>query len=138
MPDKEEKNQDRGFTITDKRFASRKKATSESAGPISSNRQAAESTKRGQSRKPAEQQLPQQVDFSSLILSLSHSAMVQMGEIPDPFSNKREKNLPLAKQSIDLIAVLQEKTKGNLTKAEEALLTNVLYDLRMCFVKNSS
>jgi hypothetical protein len=60
-----------------------------------------------------------------------------LGEIQDPESKQAMKSLPLAKQTIDLIAILREKTSGNLTKEEEALIDSALYDLRMRYVKAS-
>lgn len=78
-----------------------------------------------------------QVTFSTFIFSLSSSALVHLGEVPDPSTQKVEKDLPLAKQIIDTLAMLQEKTKGNLDKDEEQLLQTVLYDLRLRFVKAS-
>jgi len=59
-----------------------------------------------------------------------------LGEIEDPFAQKLVKNLPLAKQTIDLIGMLKEKTKGNLTSEEEKIIEYVLYDLRMRYVKS--
>lgn len=78
-----------------------------------------------------------EVTFSHFIFSLITQALIQLGEIQDPESKKTVKNLPLAKQNIDLIAMLREKTSGNLTKDEEALIDNALYDLRMRYVKAS-
>lgn len=78
-----------------------------------------------------------QVTFSTFVFSLSSSALVHLGEVPDPSTQKLEKDLPLAKQIIDTLAMLQEKTKGNLDKDEEQLLQTVLYDLRLRFVKQS-
>ena len=75
------------------------------------------------------------VTFSNFVFSLSTQALIQLGEIQDPESGKTVKNLSLAKQTIDLIGMLQEKTKGNLTKEEEALVDSALYDLRMRYVK---
>ncbi len=77
------------------------------------------------------------VTFSTFVFSLSSSALVHLGEVPDPSTQKLEKDLPLAKQIIDTLAMLQEKTKGNLDKDEEQLLQTVLYDLRLRFVKQS-
>jgi len=76
-----------------------------------------------------------QIDFSSFIFSLSTSAFIHFGAIPDPITKKQEKNLPMARQTIDLLGILKEKTKGNLTKEEEELLDNILYDLRMRYVR---
>ena len=75
------------------------------------------------------------IDFATFVMSLSHSAFLHLGEAPDPETNKIETNLPLARQTIDLLAVLEEKTKGNLTGDEERLLGQVLFDLRMRFVE---
>ncbi len=83
-----------------------------------------------------EKELPV-LDFATFVLSLSHSALMHLGEAPHPESNKVEKNLPLAKQTIDLIGMIEEKTKGNLTGEEERLLGQVLYDLRMRYVELS-
>lgn len=78
-----------------------------------------------------------QIDFATFVLSLSHSALMHLGEAPDPETNKVEKNLPLAKQNIDILGLLEEKTKGNLTGDEERLLAQVLFDLRMRYVECS-
>ena len=75
------------------------------------------------------------IDFATFIMSLSHSAVLHLGEVPHPETNKVELNLPLARQTIDLLSVLEEKTKGNLSGDEERLLTQVLFDLRMRFVE---
>ena len=74
------------------------------------------------------------INLVTFILSLSSSAMFHIGEIPNPETGETKKNLPLAKQSIDIIEMLKEKTKGNLNSDEEKLLDHVLYDLRMKYV----
>ena len=75
------------------------------------------------------------IDFATFIMSLSHSAILHLGEAPHPETNEVEQNLPLARQTIDLLGVLEEKTKGNLSGDEERLLTQILFDLRMRFVE---
>ena len=85
---------------------------------------------------PAAETLPH-VDFSTFVLSLSHSALVHLGEAPNPETGMLQKNLVLARQTIDLIAMLDEKTKGNLTGDEERLLGQILFDLRMRYVELS-
>ena len=72
--------------------------------------------------------------FSTFVLSLSTSALVCLGELPDPLKNEKSTNLPLAKQTIGIIEMLKEKTKGNLTEEEDKLLDGILYDLRMKYV----
>ena len=75
------------------------------------------------------------VDFSSFILSLYSSALVQLGKVEDPTSGEKIKNLEIAMQTIDIIAILQEKTKGNLDNEEEKLMNTLLQELRMAFVE---
>lgn len=77
------------------------------------------------------------IDFSTFVLSLSHSALVHLGDAPDPTGASAAVSLPLARQTIDLLGLLQEKTKGNLTGAEEHMMDQVVYELRMRFVEVS-
>ncbi len=76
-----------------------------------------------------------ELGFSTFILSLSTSALVHLGELPDPIANKKEMNLSLARQTISIIELLKEKTKGNLVEDEERLIETVLADLRLKYVK---
>ncbi len=75
---------------------------------------------------------PPDIDFNTFILSLSTSALVHLGVAPGDAGEA--KNLPLAKQTIDIIGILESKTSGNLTGEEERLIAQVLYDLRMRYV----
>jgi hypothetical protein len=75
------------------------------------------------------------VDFLNLVVSMSHSALLHLGDAPDPTTGRRDKDLPLARQTIDILAMLQDKTRGNLTGEEERVLVQALYDLRMRFVE---
>jgi len=74
------------------------------------------------------------IDFTTFVLSLSSSAAYHLGIAPHPEEQRECRNLPMAKQTIDILSILQEKTKGNLTGEEERLLAEVLYNLRMVFV----
>jgi hypothetical protein len=84
------------------------------------------------SRKVA--MLPE-IDFSTFIMSLNASALVHLGVIDDPTTGKKVKNLPLGKQTVDMLRMLQEKTKGNLTEEEAKLLQGILYDLKIAYVR---
>jgi Domain of unknown function (DUF1844) len=76
------------------------------------------------------------ISFAAFILSLAHTAAVHFGDIPDPVSGqKSEANLPAAQQMIDILALLEEKTRGNLTAEERQLLDQILYELRLRFVE---
>jgi hypothetical protein len=130
VEDKRDQEQERSFVVKDKRFSAKKEEKAESQikeeGVVE--------------EVPREEPLPQkgplpEIDFTHFIFSLSTSALIQLGEIEDPFTQKLVKNLPLAKQTIDLIGMLREKTKGNLTPEEEKVIDYVLYDLRMRYVK---
>ena len=79
-------------------------------------------------------QMPE-INFATFILSLNHSTLVHLGIIDYPATGKKNKNLVLAKQTIDILAVLEEKTQGNLTGDEAAMLKNILYDLRIIYVR---
>jgi hypothetical protein len=75
------------------------------------------------------------IDFTVLVLSLGSSALIHLGMVADPNSGTMHPpDLPLAQQSIDLLALLQEKTRGNLSAEEERFLTQMLFDLRLRFV----
>lgn len=76
--------------------------------------------------------------FSFLVMSYQTSALMQMGHLKDPNTQKVEKNLENAKLSIDILGMLQQKTKNNLTKDEAELLDNILRELRLAFVKETS
>ena len=75
------------------------------------------------------------IDFSSFILSLYSSGLVQLGKVEDPSTGKKSRNIDLAKHSIEMIAMLEEKTNGNLTKDESNLLKALLSELSLAFVE---
>ena len=74
--------------------------------------------------------------FAAFILSLVHTAAVHFGDVPDPISGQAaEPNLPAAQQMIDILMLLEQKTRGNLTAEERQLLDQVLYELRLRWVE---
>jgi hypothetical protein len=89
----------------------------------------------GESRKACPEQAPlPEVNFATFVFSLSTSALIHLGEIAEPSSRRICRNLPLAKQTIDILGMLKKKTVGNLDAEEDNLLTNLLYELRMKYV----
>ncbi len=134
MPEERAKSeQEKGFTVRDRRFSAQREEEKDTrAAQGKAERKPEEPTKEG--RPMEETELPE-ITFANFIFSISTSALIQLGEIEDPVSQQRVKNLPLAKQTIDLIGMLKEKTKGNLTPDEERLIDNVLFDLRMKYVR---
>lgn len=75
------------------------------------------------------------LDFPTFVLSLSSSVLVHLGEIPEPESGQNMTNLPVAKQTIDILSMLEQKTAGNLDPQEDKLLKDMLFELRMKYVQ---
>jgi len=127
-----EKNQeDKGFKVRDKR-----KIFNDTEKPAAETPSTEKKTEKKTTQETVSDQaspLPE-INFATFILSLSTSSLMHLGELPNPVNNKIEKNLPLAKQTIDLIDMLSKKTEGNLDKEEENLVTNLLYDLKLKYV----
>jgi hypothetical protein len=127
------------FIIKDKRIFTDEdqdqEETKEEAKPSKEGVEAGESEEAAApEEEPTDFQLPK-INFATFIFSLNSSVLVQLGLIDDPVTGKKTKHLPLAKQTIDILGMLEEKTRGNLTKDEETMLKNILYDLRMIYVK---
>ena len=77
------------------------------------------------------------VTFSTFVMSLASSALVHLGEVPDPETGKTERNEELARHTIDVLSMIDEKIRGGLSDEESGLLRDVLYELRMKFVVRS-
>src|SRR6266850_1712067 len=76
------------------------------------------------------------ISFAAFVLSLAHTAAVHFGDIPEPMSGQMsEANLPAAQQMIDILSLLEAKTRGNLSAEERQLLEQILYELRLRFVE---
>jgi hypothetical protein len=79
-----------------------------------------------------------EISFAAFVLSLAHTTAVHFGDVPDPISGEKgEANLPAAHQMIDILALLERKTRGNLTAEERQLLDQILYELRMRYTEAS-
>ena len=76
-----------------------------------------------------------EVTFSAFVMSLNTSVLFHLGELADPETGQKTMNAELARHAIDTLVVLDQKTKGNLTDEEAELLKNILYDVKMRFVK---
>ena len=86
---------------------------------------------------PNEQRAPG-INFIAFVLSLAHTTAVHLGDTEDPATaQKMEPHLPAAQQMIDILALLEEKTRGNLTAEERQLIEQLLYELRVRFVEVS-
>lgn len=78
-----------------------------------------------------------EITFGTFVVGLSTQALMHLGEIPDPQGSGMAQDLPAAQQLIDIIGMLQEKTRGNLDHDEQALIDAVLFDLRMKYVERA-
>ena len=132
MSDKKE------FIIKDKRIFAEKDedqpSKEETKKPLDEATSEKSESAKAQEEERTDYQLPE-INFATFIFSLNHSVLVHLGVMEDPSTGKKVKNLPLAKQTIDILGMLEEKTKGNLSEDEEKMLKNILYDLRMIYIK---
>jgi len=135
----EEDKKGSGFVIKDKRIFAE---SGEVKSPADQATPAAEDTKPlspeiSQSGNDKEPDYPP-ISFTNFVLSLSTSALFHFGDFPDQEGGKTEKNLPAAKQTIDILDMLNEKTKGNLNENENQLIQSVLYELKLRYVKEKA
>ena len=154
----EEEKQDQGFRVSDRRrFAGSEsgEATQEEKAPEGDKKppesqEAAgekpdaagqeEAGKKPEAEKREKREEPTalpEINFATFVISLSSSALIHLGIAPDPMTGEQKKDLAIAKQTIDMLAMLQEKTRGNLTEEEAQLMESMLYDLRMRYVDES-
>ncbi len=138
MAEAGEKAEGRGFKVEDRRrFSSQTGEPREAAEKVEPSSEAAEkepSEGVGEGQKESGEPLPE-INFSTFVISLSTQALMHLGEIPNPLTGKVESDFAVAKQMIDIIGVLREKTRGNLDRGEEQIMEDVLYDLRMRYVE---
>ena len=91
----------------------------------------------GKPGKEAGAKPPIQADFMQFLSGLAMQTLIHLGKIPMPGGDKRTVDLPNAKYSIDLLGILEEKTKGNLTADESRYLTAILHDLRLEYIQGA-
>lgn len=147
-PEKESDNEDLGFKVVDRRREGREEEPEKSEAPESKT-EAKETPKPDVSEKEAKREsAPEDREsrasqmgfggedaFSQFILSLATSAYMHLGLVPMQEGEKVDKNLPLAKQTIDILGMLETKTKGNRTVQEDTLIEQILSELRMRYVE---
>jgi|SRR5512132_1589347 hypothetical protein len=138
MAAEEEKQENKGFTVQDRRRFSPETgdARAEAAESQENSTQAAPQPSRAQQAAEAERldALPE-IDFSTFVISLSTQALMHLGEIANPVSGKIEADISVAKQMIDILGMLKDKTRGNLNSNEDQLMEGILFDLRMKYVE---
>jgi hypothetical protein len=140
----EDREGQRGFTVKDRRRFSEtgevREGAPEPTPPSPSPEPAAEpepkaapTAERHDAPLPREASEP--VTFSTFVLGLSTQALLHLGEIPNPVTRSVERDLDAARQVIDILGILAEKTRNNLEPGEQSLLESALYDLRMRYVE---
>ena len=143
--------EEKGFVVKDRRIfteedketeagdekAQTQPSTDEDAQPAPATEKTREPEAPEPSKTDASEEQPQfpEINFPTFIVSLNASALLHLGAIEDPTTGQKTKNLPMAKQTIDILSMLEEKTAGNLNNEEKNLLKNILYDLRLMYVK---
>jgi len=134
-----EDGDEKGFVIKDRRLFDEGGEAREDKGEEQERQEKIkeEEKKKAETDDREEYVLPE-INFPGFILSLHTSAMFQFGDIADPVSKEKKRNLPAVKQTIDILDMLKKKTSGNLDGDEEKLLDGILYELRMRYVKESA
>ncbi len=132
----------KGFVIKDRRHFDESGATrGEAEEPAKEEKPETQTEEEPKAavEKPGDSQTEEtplpEINFAGFIFSLSTTAMYHFGDFPDPVTNETKRNLPAAKQTIDILSILKEKTEGNLDENEKQLLEGMLFELRMRFVK---
>ena len=138
MADEESKQEGKGFTVQDRRRFSpdtgevRQDAPEESG--TGTQRTPQGETIVGGETEAAHEPAPE-INFSTFVIGLSTQALMHLGEIANPLSGKVETDVPVAKQMIDILGMLKDKTRGNLNSSEDRLMDDILFDLRMKYVE---
>jgi len=136
--EEEKETEAKGFTVQDRRRFSPETGEAREGAPEeapakpqagSGNIQGAEAL-----RESEGEPLPE-INFSAFVISLSTQALMHLGEIANPMSGKVEIDVPVAKQMIDILGMLNDKTRGNLNASENRLMEDILFDLRMKYVE---
>ena len=137
----EETDTQKGFKVHDKRrftdegeAREEQAATEEKVGGEEPASEPAPDPAPGREPEDRGEELPP-INFSTFIISLSTQALMHLGEMGNPITGQVEKDVAVAKQTIDIIGMLGEKSKGNLDETEEQLVQEVLYNLRMKYVE---
>jgi len=153
MDSEEEKEQTKGFKVEDRRrFSAEGELKPEHRGREAATppgtAEAAESPGRGDPSNPAPadqtfspfsqyQGAAPEITFGTFVVGLSTQALVHLGELPDPHTNQPATDLQAAQQLIDIIAMLEDKTRGNLERDEQTMLEAILFELRMKYVERA-
>ena len=138
MAGEDDKKEGKGFTVQDRRRFSEtgeSRDDSQSSGDSVQAKATEESPSQSSGQAHAQEAPLPELNFSTFLISLSTQALMHLGEIGNPLTGKVEPDPPVAKQMIDIIGMLREKTRGNLNTGEDRLIEDILFDLRMKYVE---
>ena len=130
--------EEQGFVVRDKRGRTQEAETEPSPAPKAEPTPDAASAPAGTAKSPESEEAGPPITFSSFVFSLGTSALMLMGEALDPQQPSMPVNLPQAKEIVDILSMLEAKTKGNLSSDEISVLGDMLYTLRMKYVERTS
>jgi hypothetical protein len=137
--EEQKQTEGKGFTVQDRRRFSpetgevRQDAPQETR-PASDPAESKKEESEAHAQSPEQEPLPE-LNFSTFVISLSTQALMHLGEIGNPMSGHVETDVPMAKQMIDILVMLKDKTRGNLDSSENRLMEDILFDLRMKYVE---
>ena len=137
MADAEEKPEGKGFTVQDRRRFSPETGEARRDAPEEPRQTPASAAQGGEKiSHPSDrgQEALPEINFSAFVISLSTQALMHLGEIANPLTGKVETDVPVAKQMIDILGMLKDKTRGNLNASEDRLMEDILFDLRLKYV----
>ncbi|MBN2242475.1 MAG: DUF1844 domain-containing protein [Acidobacteria bacterium] len=138
--EQEEQEKQEGFRVTDKRGFQKDGESRSSDVSEKTVEKPAEEPVPDAGSEPLEEnpEARPPIDFPSYILSYYTQGLVLLGEVPNPYSGKKEEDVEASKHTIEILSMLEEKTRGNLSQDEGKLLENVLYELRMKYMAKTN
>jgi hypothetical protein len=132
--------EEQSFRVTDKRgFQEENEPIIPEASEKTEAKPTGETSSKKEERAPAQEgSSGPPIDFPSYIISYYTQGMVLLGEVPNPYTKKMEEDVEAARHMIDILSMLEQKTKGNLSKDEQQLLESVIYELRIKFMAKTN
>ena len=130
----EQEKEESGFIVNDKRSSYQSDEEIQSGDAEKEKENAKRKQQEAQAQEQQQHAGGHEIDFSTFVMSLASSAFYHLGDMPDPMTGQIEQNLPAVRQTIDILAMLHQKTKGNLDAQEDKLLGQLVYELQMKYV----
>jgi len=133
--DEEKQTEGKGFTVQDRRRFSPETGEARQDAPEQTAPGAAAPARDAEAARASQEEALPEINFSAFVISLSTQVLMNLGEIASPITGKVETDVLVAKQMIDILAMLKDKTRGNLNASEDRLIEDILFDLRMKYVE---